>query len=128
MSLTLQPTLVRPDAGIPATLGLLDPSLLELDADWYDRKPWALEALWELRRPKPWAGGVWTVAAVAEFDSEGRMGCYYVVEPITHLMGATKPAMLPTDTLADYQQLLERLDPFVGDSLHVTLNLAISDG
>lgn len=107
---------------LPAWLGLALDSV-ELEAEWYSRKPWSLEPCWVVTTAAPWAGGQWPVNELVEYDESGQLLERYTFS-LTTLAGPLRPN-ISTEALQyrrDHGLSLED-SPYQGDTLIVHLDL-----
>lgn len=120
-------SLVNADFGIPYQCGLGGVSGKEIEAEWYQRLPFALEVTWTVRTRQPYAGGVWTVGYLLVFDSEGRVQPKPLVT--SNLVGPHRPP--PLSPQARAYRIAHGLpledDPYRGDSLTLSTELLVGE-
>jgi hypothetical protein len=118
MTLALKPT-KRHYTQLPTSVGLFYQHK-ELEAEWYERKPFALEIMWSVVTKQPFAGGMWKVDMLVTFDNQGEVSDIYKLEESV-LCGPRRLGEL-TSKQIEFRRahnMPMEADPFQGDKLIV---------
>lgn len=112
-------------SGLPATVGLIGADGGEIEAEWYERKPWAMEVAWEVRESVPWAAGSWRVEGVRTYDAAGDISDAYILAASVVLRGPIKPPPLTPQAIAFRMSRGMPLesDPHQGDGLTILFDV-----